>query len=281
MEKLMSFFEGFEIEKLGELLPSAASLMEGLNRWLALFVLVGPLLMLGFGIYYLFFAPKEANHSMGFRFGYAMSCVEVWQLTQRLAGIVYAALGLLLTVIIGLISLSFGKMAPPDMVWRAAKCLIWEVVLVLIATLLVDLAIVILFDMKGNPRSSKAKALTKAGKFSGTTRKTASRPASGTKKTASRPASGTKKTASRPASDAKKAASKPASDTTKKAASKPASDAKKTAGSTQRRTSSSGSSTQRPRTQTTGSRSRTTGKSTPQNRKPASGSKKPAGTKKK
>lgn len=243
----MSFFEGFEIEKLGELLPSAASLMEGLNRWLALFVLVGPLLMLGFGIYYLFFAPKEANHSMGFRFGYAMSCVEVWQLTQRLAGIVYAALGLLLTVIIGLISLSFGKMAPPDMVWRAAKCLIWEVVLVLIATLLVDLAIVILFDMKGNPRSSKAKALTKAGKFSGTTRKTASRPASGTKKTASRPASGTKKTA----------------------------------GSTQRRTSSSGSSTQRPRTQTTGSRSRTTGKSTPQNRKPASGSKKPAATKKK
>ena len=61
MEKLMSIFEGFDIEKIGSLLPSAESLMSGLSGWMVLLVLVGPLLMLGFGIYYLFFAPKKGH----------------------------------------------------------------------------------------------------------------------------------------------------------------------------------------------------------------------------
>ena len=152
MEKLMSLFEGFDIEKIGDLLPSAETLMNGLSKWMVLLVLVGPLLMVGFGIYYWFFAPKEANHSMGFRFFYAMSRVEVWQHTQRLAGIAYAALGGVLFIIIGLISLSFGRLAPPDMVWLAAKCLIWEVVLAIIATLAVDILIVVLYDYQGEPR---------------------------------------------------------------------------------------------------------------------------------
>ena len=152
MEKLMAIFEGFEVEKLGSLLPSAESLMNGLTGWMRLLVVVGPLLMLFFGLYYLFFAPKEANHAMGFRFFYAMSRVEVWQHAQRLAGIAYAALGGVLFIIIGLISLSFGRLAPPDMVWLAAKCLIWEVVLAIIATLAVDILIVVLYDYQGEPR---------------------------------------------------------------------------------------------------------------------------------
>ena len=154
MEKLMSIFEGFDIEKIGEKLPSAESMMSGLSGWMALLVLAGPLLLLGFGIYYLFFAPKEANHAMGYRFFYAMSRVEVWQHAQRLAGIVYAVLGGLLFLIMGLISLSFGALATPDMVWRAMKCLIWEGVLVIIATLAVDILIVALYDFKGNPRKT-------------------------------------------------------------------------------------------------------------------------------
>ena len=161
MEKLIALFEGFDIEKLGASLPEAGTLFNGLSGWLVFFVLVGPLLMLGFGIYYWFFAPKEANHSMGFRFGYAMSCVEVWQFTQKLAGITYAALGLLLTLIMGLISFRFGKLTPPDMVWLAAKCLIWEIVLMLIFTLVVDIVIIVLFDIKGNPRLPQSKELLK------------------------------------------------------------------------------------------------------------------------
>ncbi len=159
MEKLISFFEGFDVEKIGGMLPSAEALMGGLSGWMALLVLIGPLLMLGFGIYYLFFAPKEANHAMGYRFFYAMSRVEVWQHAQRLAGVAYTALGGLLFLIMGLICLSFGFLTPPDLVWRAVKCLIWEVVLALLATLVVDILIVILYDFKGAPRKSAGKLL--------------------------------------------------------------------------------------------------------------------------
>jgi uncharacterized membrane protein len=157
LEKLIAMFEGFDVEKIGEMLPSAESLMSGLTGWVKWLVMIGPLLMLGFGIYYWFFAPKEANHSMGFRFFYAMSRVEVWQHAQRLAGIAYTALGGILFVIIGLISLRFGRQAPPDMVWLAAKCLIWEVVLGIIATLAVDILIVVLYDAKGEPRKGADK----------------------------------------------------------------------------------------------------------------------------
>lgn len=247
----MSFFEGFDIEKLGELLPSATSLMEGLNRWLALFVLVGPLLMLGFGVYYLFFAPKEANHSMGFRFGYAMSCVEVWQFTQRLAGIAYAGLGLLLTVIIGLISLSFKKQTPPDMVWLAGKCLLWEVVLAIIITLLVDIVIVVLFDIKGNPRSAKTKALTKAGKFSRSApRKSAGRSASGTKRTGTN----APRRASTPAGKSESSTPRKASTTAQKSNSttprKASTTAQKSNSSTPKKTSTSGGTKTAPKNST-------------------------------
>jgi hypothetical protein len=166
LEKLMSIFEGFDFEKLGERLPSAESLMNGLSGWMALLVLAGPLLMLGFGVYYLFFAPKEANHAMGYRFFYAMSRVEVWQHAQRLAGVAYGALGAVLFLIMGLITLSFGVIATPDMVWLAVKCVIWEVVLVIMATLAVDILIVVLYDFKGEPRKSSEKLLkANTGKY--------------------------------------------------------------------------------------------------------------------
>ncbi len=157
----MAIFEGFDIEKLGSQLPSAESLMQGLKGWVTLLVLIGPLLMLGFGIYYLFFSPKEANHSAGYRFFYAMSQVQVWQYAQRLAGFAYSVLGGVLLVIIGLVSLSFGAKPAPDMVWLAAKCLLWEVILAIIVTLAVDALIITFFDIKGNPRKSSAKLLNR------------------------------------------------------------------------------------------------------------------------
>ena len=172
MEKLMAIFEGFDIEKLGDKLPSAESLMNGLTGWIRPLVLVGPLLMLGFGIYYWFFAPKEANHSMGFRFSYAMSRVEVWQHAQRLAGMAYTALGGILFVIIGLISLRFGRLVAPDMVWLAAKCLLWEVVLSIVVTLAVYIMIVVLYDIHGEPRKPvKTTGKTRRPSPTGTRRK--------------------------------------------------------------------------------------------------------------
>ncbi len=170
--------------------------MSGLPGWMALLVLAGPLLMVGFGIYYLFFAPKEANHAMGYRFFYAMSRVEVWQHAQRLAGVAYGVLGAALFLIMGLITLSFGILETPDMVWLAVKCMIWEVVLLIIATLAVDILIVLLYDFKGNPRESSEKLLKNSkGAFIG-----ASRSPAAPKKTQHRSPAGAQRT-SRPSPD--------------------------------------------------------------------------------
>lgn len=166
MEKLMSIFEGFDIEKLGAMLPSVESLMDKLPGWMAWLVLIGPLLLMGFGAFYLFFPPKEANHALGYRFFYAMSRVEVWQHAQRLAGIAYLALGGVLFFILGLICMSFSALPAPDMVWRAAKCLIWEVVLIVIVTLAVDILIMLMYDHKGEPRKTSASLLKTNGKRS-------------------------------------------------------------------------------------------------------------------
>lgn len=159
MEQLMSFFEDFDIENIGSKLPSAESLMEQLPGWMVLLVLIGPLLLLCFGLCYLFFAPKEANHSIGYRFSYAMSRVEVWQITQQLAGIAYAALGAILLIIMGIISLSFGTMAPPNLVWMAFQCLLWQVGLAFLVTLAINITIVVAFDVKGEPRELGNKLL--------------------------------------------------------------------------------------------------------------------------
>ena len=157
MDKLMSIFKDLNLGALKDKLPSAESLVNGLTGWTRLLVLIGPLLMLGFGIFYMFFAPKEANHSLGYRFFYAKSRVMVWQFAQRLAGIAYTAVGGLLLIIMGIISIRFGRLAAPDLVWLAVKCVIWEVSLALVATLAVNIVIVVLYDFHGNPRKGGSK----------------------------------------------------------------------------------------------------------------------------
>jgi hypothetical protein len=154
LDKLMSIFEGLNLSGLKDKIPSAESLVSGLTGWSVFLVLLGPLLMLGLGIFYMFFAPKEANHVLGYRFFYAKSRVSVWQFAQRLAGMVYAGVGGILFIVMLIISLRFGRLAAPDMVWLAAKCVMWQVALALIATLAVNVVIVVLFDFKGNPRKN-------------------------------------------------------------------------------------------------------------------------------
>ena len=150
----MSIFEGLNLGGLKDKIPSAESLVSGLTGWTVFLVLLGPLLMLGLGIFYMFFAPKEANHVLGYRFFYAKSRVNVWQFAQRLAGIAYAGVGGILFIVMLIISFRFGRLAAPDLVWLAAKCVMWQVALALIATLAVNVVIVVLFDFKGNPRKS-------------------------------------------------------------------------------------------------------------------------------
>lgn len=138
---------------LGALVPSLASLLGGLDLLLRIFVMAGPLAMLGLGLFYFLAAPKEANWLAGYRFRYGMAKVASWQFMQRLAGIVYAATGLLLTVIMSFFCAGFSKYTPMDMTLRAGKLIVWELALLLAATVAINITVMIRYDSEGNRRS--------------------------------------------------------------------------------------------------------------------------------
>ena len=140
---------------LGALIPSLDSVLGALDILTRALVLAGPLSLLGFGLFFFLKPPGEANYTAGYRFRYGMSKVEVWQWMQRLAGIVYGGLGLLLTLIMGIVVTTFSGIDAYEMVWRAVTCLIWEAVLVILATAAINITVMIRYDRKGNLRREK------------------------------------------------------------------------------------------------------------------------------
>ena len=86
-----------------------------------------------------------------------MGSVHAWRFTQRLAGILYGGLGLVLVILMFLISGSFARMEVTDMVWKAVDCLVWQAVAVVLATLVINLSAAARFDRKGEFRKKKKK----------------------------------------------------------------------------------------------------------------------------
>lgn len=137
------------------LLPELSDVFGSLVTVCRFAVMVGPVILLVLGLAYLFFSPKEANYYFGFRCYYGMGSVQAWRFTQRLAGLLYGVLGLVLTLIMLLISSGFGKLEVTDMVWRAADCLIWQAVLVFAATVTIHVSAAMRYDRKGERRKKK------------------------------------------------------------------------------------------------------------------------------
>ena len=115
-------------------------------------VMAGPIVVLLLGLAYFFAAPKEANHTFGYRCYFGMGSVEAWRFTQRLAGLVLGGLGLVLTVVMFFVVIGFGSLEIIDLVGRAAVGLIWEAVLVAAACLAINITATVKFDRNGNYR---------------------------------------------------------------------------------------------------------------------------------
>lgn len=122
-------------------------------------VVLAPLVLLVLGLIYLFLAPKEANHILGFRCWWGMSSVEVWQFTQKLAGLVWTAMGVLLGAIAFFQGLSYGQMSPDLMLIRALTTILWQLLLVFISIVAIHLTLILLFDGRGRRRGSVKDAL--------------------------------------------------------------------------------------------------------------------------
>ena len=134
---------------LGSLLPNLSTLIGWIEFLLGLAVMIGPLLLLGFGLLYLFRPPKEANFGIGYRCWWGMSSLEAWQFTQKLAGKIWTGLGGALTIFMLVICISFGSLDPLTMAMRAGFCLLCQIVLISIACVAINIVVMVHFDKDG------------------------------------------------------------------------------------------------------------------------------------
>ena len=152
LEGIKELMDAFDPAALLPDLSSVVGLVTTLARYA---VLAGPLVLLALGLAYLFLSPKEANYKFGYRCYFGMGSIDAWRFTQRLAGIVWAVLGLVLTVIMVLVT---GKFAGGDVIQvvdTAVTCLIWEIVLAVASALAIHVIVALSFDAQGYPRKNK------------------------------------------------------------------------------------------------------------------------------
>ena len=154
-------FESFEDIKVlmdnfdpASLLPDLTSVVGVVETLTRLAVVAGPILLLVLGILYFFAAPKEANYHFGYRCFFGMGSQEAWCFTQRFAGIVWAVLGLILTIVMTLITGGFDGKPVMDMIATGLKCLLWEVILTCLSRLVINLVVTFRFDRNGLPRNN-------------------------------------------------------------------------------------------------------------------------------
>ena len=154
IDNFKGLMDGFEPASL---LPELDSIFSKFEPAARILVLVGPVVLILMGLMYLFAVPKEANYYLGYRCYYGMGSVEAWRFTQRLAGIVFGALGVVLLITMVVISGGFAKLEVMDLLWRTIYCVGGEAAAALIATLAVNIVVTIRFDSRGDLRKNKVK----------------------------------------------------------------------------------------------------------------------------
>ena len=152
-------FESFEDIKVlmdnfdpASLLPDLGTVVGKVEFITRIAVLAGPIMLLVMGILYFFASPKEANYRFGYRCYFGMGSEEAWRFTQRLAGFVWAALGLALTVVMLIITGSFSGNPIMDVIGSGVKCLLWEIGLAALSCLGINVIVMLLYNARGYRR---------------------------------------------------------------------------------------------------------------------------------
>ena len=136
-------------------IPAVDSILGWIELLVRLFVMAAPVCVLVFGLWFLFLPPKEANHRAGYRTYFGMGSVEAWRFTQFLAGVVWSAVGLILSVVMLLVTNGYREMDMMDMVNNAIVCVLWEIGCIVLCCLGINITALVMFDRKGVRRSKK------------------------------------------------------------------------------------------------------------------------------
>ena len=149
MNSITAFFEKIDLAKL---VPEMGTLLGKLRAVTSWALMIGPIVMLLLGLWYFFLPPKEANHKLGFRTWFGMGSVEAWKFTQRLAGIIWGALGIVLLVMSIIVSLTFGGKNEMQIASSAFVCLLWQAGLTVIGGLGISFIVFLRYDSLGYKR---------------------------------------------------------------------------------------------------------------------------------
>ena len=159
LDGIMSLLGDFDLEKL---IPDLGSVLGKLELATRIGVMIGPLVLLGLGLWYFFAPPKEANYEIGYRAIWNMRSKEAWYFSQKIAGMVWTVLGFILTVVMLLISIGYRGMDAMEMAQSAFACILWEAGLILASSLGIHIAVIACFDWEGKrrrpPKSKKRNA---------------------------------------------------------------------------------------------------------------------------
>ena len=154
IKSIKELMDGFDPASL---LPEIGSVVGKVQLVCSIAILAAPVIMLLMGLAYLLFAPKEANYYFGYRTAFGMGSVSAWRHTQKVAGLVFGGLGLVLTILMLMILITFSGREAMDMVWLAVKCLVWEGVLGLAAIFSINSLAMYTYDYNGNRRRKSKK----------------------------------------------------------------------------------------------------------------------------
>ena len=153
MDKIKDFLRDFSFETfLEDLLPELPPLLEKTAFLARLFMLIGPFVILGMGLYYFLNAPKEANFQSGYRCYWGMGSVQAWRFTQRLAGGLWTLLGLGLAIWMAVSGAKLVGMDMMDKMARIAFYIFCQAISLLILRWCINLLVFLRYDAKGNRR---------------------------------------------------------------------------------------------------------------------------------
>ena len=142
---------------LDAIIPKLDTLIGDMRTWMSLALIIGPVLFIVTGLFYLFLAPPEANHKLGYRTYFGMGSVAAWKFTQKLAGIVWGALGVVMAVVAIIGCIIMLAQSPTDASSTALVIVILEAISALLALLAIELTVLIRYDINGTDRFKKKK----------------------------------------------------------------------------------------------------------------------------
>ena len=97
-------------------------------------------------------------HHFGYRCYFGMGSVQAWRFTQRLAGTTWIVLGVILGAAMVIAKrTALTGLEPMDLLLRAVVCILCQMGVLLLATVVIRLVVACTFDRHGIRRSEKRK----------------------------------------------------------------------------------------------------------------------------